>query len=460
MDTKIACALVGLAGGLLLFGEMKAVASIDIAVSRLGLNSGGAGDDFAYYGTFGGVRAFSMASTACNVGTQTAQWIDGASGNQRVIAQNMYRLLNGRFEQIGQSWLKHSFCAVSEFTCGGCSPTDCNTLGIGCADTYWATLNDGASGGPKSQINPAGQGSGGTHVHPYSAPSGPTAIRGRLQIHDTDINAGGQNFAEVQYVTHDEGLNQRNNNASWREVNLSLFSISGVGAGQASVHDQEAAIYAWQANDRDVVILPFSDAGGRSRFHLGYLVTDNGDGTWHYEYALHNMNSDRGAMSFSVPIPACVTVTNMDFHDVDYHSGEPYDLTDWGVMIGGGAVMWATQTEGVNTNALRWATLYNFRFDADQPPTTGNITIGHFKEVPPLPDFMTVAAQVPLGPVVPCPEDLNGDGAINVLDVVQLLLCWTDQPSPCDTPCDINQDLFINVLDLVALLLEFGNACP
>ncbi len=461
MNTKIACTLVGLAGGLLLFGEMKAVASIDIAVSRLGLTSGGAGgEDWAYYGTSGGIRAFSIASTACNVGTQTAQWIDGNSGNHPVIAQNMYRLLNGRFEQIGQSWLKHSFCAVSEFTCGACSPTSCSTLGIGCADTYWATLNDGASGGPKSQINPAGVGSGGTHTDPHSFPSGPTAIRGRLQIHDADINAGGQNFAEVHYVTHDESLNDRNNNASWREVNLNLTSIFGVGGGQASVHFQEPAILAWEANDPGVAIVPFSDANGRGRFHLGYRVTDNGDGTWHYEYALHNMNSDRGANSFSVPIPAGVTVTNEAFHDVGYHSGEQYSGTDWPVTIGGAQIEWATlsEIEYANANALRWGTLYNFRFDADQPPTSANIEIGHFKGGEP--PSMTVPAQGPLGPVLPCPTDINGDGATDDLDLFDLLPCFgLPAVAGCEAQ-DVNNDSTVNVRDLIELLLEFGNACP
>ncbi len=344
---------------------------------------------------------------------------------------------------------------------GNSQSTNCGTLGIGCADTYWATLNDGASGGPKSQINPAGQGSGGTHVHPYSSPSGPTAIRGRLQISDADINAGGKNFAEVHYITHDEPLTSRNNNASWREVNLSLTSISGVFSGQASVHFLEPAIMAWQDEDPDVVIVPFSDANGRPRFHLGYLVTDNGDGTWHYEYALHNMNSDRGAKSFSVPIPAGVTVTNMDFHDVDYHSGEPYDLTDWGVTVGGGQAEWATQseTENANANALRWGTLYNFRFDADQPPTSADIVIGSFKSGMTL--AMTVEAEGPLGPVLPCPEDLNGDGFVNVLDLTQVLLCFgAPATGPCGTGQDITQDGFVNVNDLVEVLLAFGDACP
>ncbi len=59
-----------------------------------------------------------------------------------------------------------------------------------------------------------------------------------------------------------------------------------------------------------------------------------------------------------------------------------------------------------------------------------------------------------------CPADVNGDGAINVLDLIDLLLCF-GQPAnpPCDT-ADINGDGATNVLDLIDLLLAFGTACP
>ncbi len=65
------------------------------------------------------------------------------------------------------------------------------------------------------------------------------------------------------------------------------------------------------------------------------------------------------------------------------------------------------------------------------------------------------------GTVPVCPGDTNGDKAVNVLDLVQLLLCFGDPATPpCDTGQDVNQDDVINVLDLVALLLAFGDVCP
>ncbi len=57
-------------------------------------------------------------------------------------------------------------------------------------------------------------------------------------------------------------------------------------------------------------------------------------------------------------------------------------------------------------------------------------------------------------------EDVNGDGAVNVLDLIDLLLCFGQPASPpCDAP-DLNGDGTVNVLDLIDLLLVFGASCP
>ena len=241
----------------------------DVTVSRLGLNSSGNGDDFAYYGSHlpNGepeamrIRAFSAASTSCNIGGTPAQWFQGHSGGNAgkhpVIAQNAYRLLDGRFEQIGQSWLKHSFCAVSEPTCGSCSNTGCSTLGVGCADTYWATLNgDHFYMGPRHEINPWPVTGTATHTSSPAGPDGPTTqVEGRLWLRQGDIDAGGDNVYEILYITHDEPYDNRYNNASWRWVNINNTNISGVGVGQASVRFQQPAIMAWKEMDPEVDIV-------------------------------------------------------------------------------------------------------------------------------------------------------------------------------------------------------------
>ena len=59
----------------------------------------------------------------------------------------------------------------------------------------------------------------------------------------------------------------------------------------------------------------------------------------------------------------------------------------------------------------------------------------------------------------PCPTDVNGDGATNVLDLIDLLLCFGQPAVPGCGAQDINEDGLVNLLDLIDLLLVFGTAC-
>ncbi len=60
-----------------------------------------------------------------------------------------------------------------------------------------------------------------------------------------------------------------------------------------------------------------------------------------------------------------------------------------------------------------------------------------------------------------CDADVNGDGVTNVLDLINLLLCFgLPANPPCETGQDVNGDGTVNVLDLIDLLLAFGTACP
>ena len=132
---------------------------------------------------------------------------------------------------------------------------------------------------------------------------------------------------------------------------------------------------------------------------MGYRVASNGDGTWHYEYAIQNLNVHRGASSFTVPLAPEVVVTNVDFHDVDYHSGEPFDGTDWLATVTPDVITWTTAetyAENPDANGLRWGTLYNFRFDADVPARDVTATIALFR--PGSPDVVTPRT---LGPGLP-----------------------------------------------------------
>ena len=71
-------------------------------------------------------------------------------------------------------------------------------------------------------------------------------------------------------------------------------------------------------------------------------------------------------------------------------------------------------------------------------------------------DPRVVGAQVDLGAdEFRHPADLNGDCAVNVLDLIQVLLAF----GSAEAASDINGDGVVNVLDLIELLLAFGSAC-
>ncbi len=59
-----------------------------------------------------------------------------------------------------------------------------------------------------------------------------------------------------------------------------------------------------------------------------------------------------------------------------------------------------------------------------------------------------------------CPSDLNADSVVNVLDLIELLLCFGQPAIPGCSPEDINGDGTVDVLDLIELLLVFGTVCP
>jgi hypothetical protein len=108
---------------------------------------------------------------------------------------------------------------------------------------------------------------------------------------------------------------------------------------------------------------------------LASRVTDLGGGTWHYEYALYNMNSDRSIASVSVPVNPAVIVSNIGFHDVAYLAGDGEggvnrDGTDWPGVNAAGAVSWATTPFATNNNAnaLRFHTTYNIPLRRERGP--------------------------------------------------------------------------------------------
>ncbi|MDE0960593.1 MAG: hypothetical protein OSB09_07415 [Planctomycetota bacterium] len=335
------------------------------------------------YGLAAGHYAYSVGTTSCNIGTDTLLWISNQNLHP-VIGQNLYRLNNGRFEQIGMSWLKHGFLALAQNSCGcGCNnPGNGALLGVGCSDPYSSGLNGQQSGlGPRSEvIDPANGG----YLYPISLNppnTDLTAKRLRVDANDNDpnLNAGALYFVEGHYVTPDDAAaGNAHNNCSYRSA---VFSTNATRAMTltSSTQRQQPGIQAWQDNDPAVTLTETLDADN-GLVILGYKVTDLGGGQHAYEYAIFNMNSTRAVASFEMPLAGGVSLTSIESHHPNYHSGEPYSTTPWSATQTAGVISWATQTsaQDVNANAIRWSSLHNFRFIANAPPTLVTATLGHF----------------------------------------------------------------------------------
>jgi hypothetical protein len=366
---------------LLTTGASLASAQGDMTVHRMGFNPGNNSNGFTSYGVNSGIAAYSVASQSCNIGNVNLIWTSGNGQTHPVISQNVFRLKGRRFEHLGQSWLKHGFCALCESGCGPRGQSGCaSQLRVGCADTYSSSLNDGKSGGPKFTVLPTS----GDHLHPDPTPTGNSVIRGRLQCQVSDVdpsqNAGADYWVEGMYVHYEDHQNGfSHNNATWRKIQFANNSSFTMQSASTVNHSGEVALYGWQAEDSNVAITEISNlneggSGVHGYYQVALRVWDNGDGTWDYTYVVNNQNSTQGADSFSVPASSGLTLTNTWFNDVDYHSGEPQDGTDWTMTQNAGSITWdcpQTYAQNANANAINWCTSYSFGFTADAGPAAG-----------------------------------------------------------------------------------------
>ncbi|PYJ70986.1 MAG: hypothetical protein DME76_03635, partial [Verrucomicrobia bacterium] len=198
--------------------------------------------DLEQFGSAGTQVGLGLATDACNNGDQPINWFALPNTDHPVVPQNLYRMSGGadnttRFEQIGQSWMKHTFGADESNACGfGCNTNACSQgvqLCPGCSDLYFASTNaDQNSIGSRAWVNPftgsfpsnANDHSG--HIH--------NGVSHRILVEVDDLNQnlneGATYFAEAQYVTpHEYAWCQANpgqcnmfNNASYRQ-----FLVSG-----------------------------------------------------------------------------------------------------------------------------------------------------------------------------------------------------------------------------------------
>src|SRR3984893_16647947 len=84
------------------------------------------------FGSSGTQVGLGVSTTSCNAGNVPVDFFALPETDHPVIMHNLYRMSGGsgndeRFEQIGQSWVKHAFGADQLDDCGfNCIPADFN----------------------------------------------------------------------------------------------------------------------------------------------------------------------------------------------------------------------------------------------------------------------------------------------------------------------------------------------
>ena len=309
---------------------------------------------------------------------------------------NMYRInADGSIEQIGRSGAKHAFL-TENFSCLG-TCYDFNSNGRGCQDTYATGNNDSSSDlGPRSEIVPATGvwGRCGSIWDPSctgsSHDNGNTDYSQRLQTHESQIdpaaNLGATYKFESWYIARDD-INIYNSMAT-------LSVVPQYNSGSQSWSLSQSGYRLGPAIDRWVnpVNPPINAKNTEIAVNEGHTkvavkVTDNGNGTWRYDYAVMNLDfaravvqpqlpgggpdphvvSNRGFDSFSVPLPNGAVVSATRFSDGDLDAAN-----DWTVNIGGSNVTWTALASGPT---LDWGTLYAFSVTVNVAPGTESGTL-------------------------------------------------------------------------------------
>lgn len=350
-----------------------------------------------------GTAGLTMSTTSCNLGTVDVPWLAPMQEDHPLIHMALYRLMNGRFEQVGVSWMKHGFFALSNSQCTPCQhPSNGTFLGVGCSDTYGPGNNSDRNYlGPREEVNPfagtwectGSHFAGGQNdcVRRHGS-SGHTATDHMLEVKDVDLgNAGGTYYYEGYYIVRDD-QNKENNWAS------KSCTMSWTGSTWSFTTPSQTNLFGPALNRWGDLRTTVNVAADDGQVLLAVATTDLGGGMYHYEYALLNKDSNREIRSFSLPVDGVSGITNIGFHDSDANAAD-----DWQVTLDSSTLTWATDTyeQNPDAEALEFGYMMNFRFDAAAPPTSVNATLGIFK--PGIGESVTAATTGPTHTVLSVP---------------------------------------------------------
>jgi hypothetical protein len=308
-----------------------------------------------------------------------------------LLIWNLYRInANGSIEQIGRSGVKHAFLTIN----AGCADScfDSHSLGRSCGDTYGTGNNDSPFDmGPRSEIVPVNStwGRCGSIWDPNcdgtEHDNGNDSWTQRLKTHESQVdpaaNPGATYLMDSWYLAR-------------QDINIynSMATVTGTphyAGGQWSFNSQTnyllgAAIDRWvdpTSPPTNAMNTELAVTEGHAK--LAVKVTDLGNGSWRYDYAVMNLDfaravtqpadpnggpdprvlSNHGFDSFSVSAGGTIGATTM--------SNGTLDIAGWTESNANGSVTWTAPDGGT----LDWGTLYSYSVTSTSAPVAGSAAL-------------------------------------------------------------------------------------
>jgi len=339
-------------------------------------------NNLTYWGRRGaahpnGEAGMSMLNTMCNPGSVNIPWQAPMQPNHPMFGFIITRENNGRMVQISDwSYCKHAFTSVNvDGSCGTCvNPGTGALMGLNCSDTYGAGNNgDRNYLGPPAEIdpwlgtwNPVGSyfDKGDPEVaSPQNADGSRSTIntagdvvKNRVRVNEQELLTAGTFYYGIQLIHRGEAVANRGDNIASRGFTPSWNGSSWSFANSAP-QTYGSILSRWNG----ATVNSATNGTDDGRIFVASKVTPLG-GSFHYEYAVHNVDASRGVASFRIPVDPAGVVSAFGFRDIDADS-----LNNWtGARVGNEIVFTAPAN-----NPQNWNTVFNCWFDCTIPPSQG-----------------------------------------------------------------------------------------
>ncbi|MEE4331201.1 MAG: hypothetical protein V2J10_10050 [Wenzhouxiangella sp.] len=296
---------------------------------------------------------------------------------------NLYRIKDGRIEQLAASGTKHAFFTINVNCDLNCF--NGNILWPGCEDTYAVNNNDSSTyQGPRSEIDASkGLWDSCNSFFDSDCNGSQDGFSGqwnnRLLVDPAELDhADADYFMGAWYVIqYDVDIF---NTMGYRSINPNQGGSGGYTFNPLGTFTNGSPLSEWVAEGgadplagHELIVVPSLTPDEPYPFNMpqGHLrvlarAEDLGDGTWRYRYAVMNFDFDRGVDAFTVPLAD-------DAEVLDTWMGGPPDVLSgaWSATVFDDRVVFSSP--GGRGGFLPWYTLYNFELVTDQAPVEGGL---------------------------------------------------------------------------------------